>query len=161
MTGQEARPCRLPESAPPCVGCRCGAPERRATGQEARQDGREALARVLGEELGWDWEAVPEERIPGSAEILLDLADAILAAGYRKQPEPDWEYGASVHLVDDGVDIEMHTLPWDDRDQAAQVVADGNADQGPEEPLVIQYVLVKRTAAIRAGEWVPVEEGEQ
>lgn len=70
------------------------------TDQEAR-DEREALRSRLEREFGpflAHWPSDPD-RFFGQA------ADAILADGYRKHPEPEWEYGRVAHpaLVVDGI----------------------------------------------------------
>lgn len=58
-------------------------------------DEREAVITALLDELGWEWDEVPEEHIPSSRVILGDMADRVLAvsAGFRhsKVPEPQIE----------------------------------------------------------------------
>lgn len=55
-------------------------------------DEREAIIDALLDELGWEWDEVPEEHIPSSRAILGDMADRVLAvsAGFRRpvQGEP-------------------------------------------------------------------------
>ncbi|WP_405373342.1 MULTISPECIES: hypothetical protein [unclassified Microbacterium] len=75
-----ARPCHLPQAAPPCIGCRCGV----VTFQEARDDGREVRDAVLDD-------AVSRTRyraLRGEAAYPDDL-ETIIGAAYRKHPEPE------------------------------------------------------------------------
>ena len=65
------------------------------TGQEARDDEREALAQVIANaffamQAGQEWNAEGasySQPVPSGGDM--DLAVSILAAGYRKHPEPE------------------------------------------------------------------------
>lgn len=53
--------------------------------ESAPHDEREAMMAVLTEATGWDWDPDPEDsNVPSGRECVGDLADALLAAGYRK-----------------------------------------------------------------------------
>lgn len=53
-------------------------------------DEREEIIGALLDELGWEWDDVPEEHIASSREILGDMADRVLAvsAGFRRSEVP-------------------------------------------------------------------------
>ena len=59
-------------------------------------DEREALIGALLDELGWEWDEVPEEHIPSSRSILADMADRVLAvtAGFRRSEVPSVGWSA-------------------------------------------------------------------
>lgn len=108
------------------------------TGQEPRDDEREALARRLEREFGSflaQWPADPD-RFFGQA------ADGLIRDGYRKNREPEYEYGLR---ADDG-DEE----PWSDVSADPDFLTDGWVPDGSH--------FVRR---VKAGPWVPVGEGEQ
>ena len=50
--------------------------------------GRQQIAAIIADALGWDWEPTPEERIPSAVECCLDPADALLASGVVVLAEP-------------------------------------------------------------------------
>lgn len=45
---------------------------------------RNDLAKLLRDELGWDWNRSLPEHIPSAEDMTLDIADAILAAGWHR-----------------------------------------------------------------------------
>jgi len=109
------------------------------TGQEARDDEREALAEVLARA----YSASPYR------DAHLRGADAILAAGYRKHPEPEWEYAVH-HVSADG---------W----PTFRIHADEQSAKADFSTCGMNCALVRRTPGARVdpGPWVPVGEGEQ
>lgn len=124
------------------------------SGQEAREDEREAL-----EEWSFDHRPILSMSDGSIASctcmdrVFLDgedwdqhISDSLIAAGYRRHPEPEWEYGVrDVGSRDVFTDVyESVEDMIDDFDGAVAV-------QSGEE-------MVKRT---KAGPWVPVGEGEQ
>lgn len=74
---------------------------RRTVQDEPAGDEREAIIDALLEELGWEWDEVPEEHIPSSKAILGDMADRVLAvsAGFRRtaqgEPTDDEQFAKS------------------------------------------------------------------
>lgn len=56
------------------------------SGQTPTSDEREAIIDALLDELGWEWDEVPEEHILSSREILGDMADRVLTvlAGFNR-----------------------------------------------------------------------------
>jgi len=58
--------------------------------QTPTDDERGAIIAALLDELGWEWNEVPEEHVPSSRAILGDMADRVLAvsAGFRRSEEP-------------------------------------------------------------------------
>lgn len=71
-----------------CWGCAAVGVVRRTVQGEPTHDEREAIMNALLNELGWDWDEVPEEHIPSTREILGDMADRVLAVADRFRPTP-------------------------------------------------------------------------
>lgn len=91
-----------------------------------------------------------------------ELADAILAAGYRKQPEPEWwtEYrSAVVYLATDGtVDSIRETGPTRRTVDAAREDAlddEPSMDVQDDEPPVARAIVAR--TRFEPGAWEPVE----
>lgn len=72
------------------------------TSDAPTDDERTAIVDALLDELGWEWDEVPEEHIPSSRAILGDMADRVLAvaAGFRRpvSPEPQGELTIRDHV---------------------------------------------------------------
>jgi len=110
------------------------------------QTEREELARLI-------WESSIEFSSPGSRpatqwadvqvsaarQLARATADALLAAGYRKTPEPEYEYAVKAEGDDE---------PWSDYSTNLDYIADSTRSVWDAND-----VLVKRRAP---GEWEPV-----
>ena len=46
---------------------------------------RDELAKLLREELGWEWNRNLPEHIPSATDVTLPIADAIIAAGWTRE----------------------------------------------------------------------------
>ena len=93
-------------------------------------EARDELIRLIGS-------VIPREHTYYGTEGY--AADAILAAGYRKHPEPEWEYG---------IRAEGDTEPWSDHsDDLDWLLDNASGNMGMSD------YAVQRT---KAGPWEPV-----
>lgn len=85
------------------------------------QEARDELRRIMAEQ-GFDvegatphgWRCEHPDRYPGYCTCVGDMIDAVLAAGYRKHPEPEWEweYGTALRTADGSLwDFEPDSKP--------------------------------------------------
>ena len=122
--------------------------------QEAH-DERVELRRILAEQ-GLDdngfsphsWRCEHPDRYPDACTCVADIIDAILAAGYRKQPEPEWEYGTA--LVGASGEI-WDEEPSESLEAALEVVAGSNSES-------TQYPDESPCVVVRRSKWERVEE---
>jgi len=112
----------------------------------SEQDGRDELARAIYP-LAFD--SPIEDRV---TKILRGdayrIADSVLAAGYRKQPEPEWEYGTA--LVGASGEI-WDEEPSESLEAALEVVAGSNSES-------TQYPDESPCVVVRRSKWERVEE---
>lgn len=107
-----------------------------ATGPEARDDEREGMTAVVTHAL---YDAIGSAYTDAVMDgIIRQVVERLDAAGYRKNPEPEWEYGETNGMQ--GV--------WPIR-----------PDVSPE--LWANTPVDRRRKRVAAGPWVPVGEGEQ
>ena len=127
------------------------------TEQDDTHEAQVELRRILAEN-GLDddgasphsWRCEHPDRYPGGCTCVAEIIDDIIAAGYRKRPEPEWEYGAGYEAYN-GVEMRWFSMggeAYTVREAAENEVARFR------DPLVR---LVRRT---RPGPWVPVGDAE-
>ena len=126
--------------------------------QEARDDEREALAQVIANaffamQAGQEWNAEGtsySQPVPSGGDM--DLAVSILAAGYRKHPEPEWEW-QSAFVNEHGDDWDE--FPADSEEQARGHIRDWFANNSmPNDGSSL--IVRRRVAGIAPGPWEPI-----
>ena len=109
--------------------------------QEARDDEREALAQVIANaffamQAGQEWNAEGtsySQPVPSGGDM--DLAVSILAAGYRKHPEPEWEYAHSANGYWNRDETEFTAEGYYDVGDDARGAIARRTKPGPWEPI--------------------------